>query len=88
MLKLRDADKPSTSATTSTEVTVPRLAANNKVVLSAENRPVKLKEKARIVLDEEDYTNDLEKIIVRDYFPELPKLKVRVSFAWKLFNDK
>lgn len=30
----------------------------------------------RTVLPEQEYLHRLQKIIVRDYFPELPKLKV------------
>jgi hypothetical protein len=35
--------------------------------------------KPRIVLEEDDFTGDLEKIIVRDYFPEVPRLKVNLT---------
>ena len=34
----------------------------------------------RTVLPEEQYLNNLEKIIVKDYFPELPKLKAQAEY--------
>ncbi|KAI6232175.1 hypothetical protein M3Y95_00459000 [Aphelenchoides besseyi] len=49
-------------------------------ILSAENRPVKLKETPRVMLDEEDFTNKLTKIIERDYFPELAKLRAQREY--------
>lgn len=39
------------------------------------------KKESREILPEEQYVENLEKIIVRDYFPELPKLKVDYYFS-------
>ncbi|CAD5230187.1 unnamed protein product [Bursaphelenchus okinawaensis] len=54
--------------------------SNLEVVLSEENRPVKVFKKPREVLSEDQFTEDLQKIIVRDYFPELPKLKAQQEY--------
>jgi len=48
---------------------------DHKIRLSEENRAIKLMKNPQIVLEEDDYTKELEKIIVRDYFPEVPRLK-------------
>jgi hypothetical protein len=45
-----------------------------KVLLGA--KVLETEKEARKVLPEEKYVVNLEKLIVRDYFPELPKLKV------------
>ncbi|CAD5234060.1 unnamed protein product [Bursaphelenchus xylophilus] len=54
--------------------------SNLKVILSEENRPVHVFKKPREVLPEDQFTEDLQKIIVRDYFPELPKLKAQKEY--------
>jgi hypothetical protein len=70
--------RPSTSSISDAGKSVVSKKRNedNKISLSAENRTIKLVKKPRIVLDEDDFTGELEKIIVRDYFPEVPRLKV------------
>lgn len=76
--------QPSTSnalaaaSSTDSKAVVPKkkTVGSRAIVLSAEHRPVKLIKKPRVMLDEEEFTTELEKIIVRDYFPEVPKLRV------------
>lgn len=67
--------KPSTSQETKS-VVAKRSHSNNKIISTGDDRTIKLIKKPRIVLDEDDFTDELEKIIVRDYFPEVPRLKV------------
>ncbi|KAF8788696.1 Splicing factor ESS-2 like protein [Argiope bruennichi] len=38
------------------------------------------KRKAKKILSEEDYTEQMEKIITRDFFPDLPKLKAQNAY--------
>ena len=72
-----ESPKPSTSASDeSKSVVVLKRYVDHKIRLNPENRAIKLIKKPQIVLEEEDFTNELEKIIVRDYFPEIPRLKV------------
>jgi hypothetical protein len=70
---------PSTSGksdTGSKAVVIKRSKDGSQIQLSRENQTIKVIKKPKIVLEEDDFTGELEKIIVRDYFPELPKLKV------------
>ncbi|KAJ8904540.1 hypothetical protein NDN08_001058 [Rhodosorus marinus] len=43
-------------------------------------RPVVKRPRARNVLPEEDYVDSLEQIITRDFFPELPKMKLQNAY--------
>lgn len=60
-------------------IDVPESLRKKKVVkLGA--KVLETKKQTRKVLPEEQYCENLEKIIVRDYFPELPKMKVCSHF--------
>ncbi|VDN39731.1 unnamed protein product [Gongylonema pulchrum] len=48
------------------------------VVLEA--KKLETEKEVRVVLPEEKYLAGLEKIIVRDYFPELPKLRAQKEY--------
>ncbi|XP_071848446.1 splicing factor ESS-2 homolog [Apostichopus japonicus] len=53
------------------------------LVAAKENKElaiVRKKKPSKKVLDEETYVEDLEKIIQRDFFPDLPKLKVQKEY--------
>lgn len=72
--------KPSTSGDSVKKAVVAKRRSNDsKVRLSDENRTIKVLKKPKIVLEEDDFTGELEKIIVRDYFPEVPRLKVGLT---------
>lgn len=58
--------------------------SHNQIILSEANKPLKLIKKPRVVVNEDEYLDDLQKIIVRDYFPELPKLKVSSNLSFPL----
>lgn len=82
-LEMPDSPKPTTSTNDDVRSLVPsKRSSEKRIVLRSENCVVKVVKKPRIVLEEDDFTNELEKIIVRDYFPELPRLKV----GFKRFN--
>lgn len=49
------------------------------VVLGA--RKLQTEKEVRVVLPEEKYLGRLQDIIVKDYFPELPKLRVCLVFV-------
>mmetsp|Transcript_37933 Transcript_37933/g.150862 ORF Transcript_37933/g.150862 Transcript_37933/m.150862 type:complete len:422 (-) Transcript_37933:130-1395(-) len=51
-------------------------------------RPVVKRPRSRTVLPEEEYVDSLEQIITRDFFPELPKMKLQNAYdeAWRA-ND-
>lgn len=74
---MSDPPQPSTSNESRSVVSSKR-KPEKQVVLSAENRAIKLVKKPRIMLEEDDFTGELEKIITRDYFPEVPRLKVNI----------
>uniref|UniRef100_A0A915N2W9 Uncharacterized protein n=1 Tax=Meloidogyne javanica TaxID=6303 RepID=A0A915N2W9_MELJA len=60
-------------------IDVPSSSRKTKVVrLGA--KVLETKKEVRKVLPEAQYLGNLEKIIVRDYFPELPKLKAQAEF--------
>lgn len=54
---------------------VPYSSQKDKLI-SLGTKTLVTKNETREILTEEKYVKNLEKIIVRDYFPELPKLKV------------
>ena len=59
--------------------TVPQSSNESKVVrLGA--KVLETKKEMRKVLTEEIYVDNMQKIIVRDYFPELPKLKAQAEY--------
>jgi negative regulator of replication initiation len=79
---MSDSSQPTTSTVDeSKSVVSAKRRADEQVTLSSENRTIKLVKKPRILLEEDDFTGELEKIIVRDYFPEVPRLKVRVLLS-------
>ncbi|VDK36210.1 unnamed protein product [Anisakis simplex] len=50
-------------------------------------KTLKTVKEVRVVLPEEEYLGKLQDIIVRDYFPELPKLKVIfISFFVSIYS--
>jgi hypothetical protein len=56
-------------------IDVPASSRKTKIVkLGA--KVLETKKEIRKVLPETEYVGNLEKIIIRDYFPELPKMKV------------
>ena len=57
-------------------IPVPESSRKEKAVCLGAKQ-LETKKENRKVLPEEKYVDNLEKLIVRDYFPELPKLKVR-----------
>lgn len=60
-------------------IPVPESSRKKKLVkLGA--KVLETKKQVRKVLPEEQYCANLEKIIVRDYFPELPKMKAQAEF--------
>lgn len=58
---------------------IPSSSNKQKVVVLAAKKLETVKE-VRIVLPEEEYLEGLQKIIVKDYFPELPKLKAQKEY--------
>lgn len=56
-------------------ISVPESSRKEKLVLLGA-KVLDTEKETRKVLPEEKYVGNLEKLIVRDYFPELPKLKV------------
>ncbi|KAI6191891.1 hypothetical protein M3Y97_00276700 [Aphelenchoides bicaudatus] len=73
--------KPSTSNSDEINSIVSTKSKSSKQVqLSSENRTVNVVKKPRIVLDEDVFTDNLEKIIVRDFFPEVPRLKAQREY--------
>ncbi|WKX99738.1 hypothetical protein Q1695_014537 [Nippostrongylus brasiliensis] len=57
----------------------PKSVNDGKVVKLAPKK-LQTKKEVRTVLPEEQYLEKLEKIIVRDYFPDLPKLKAQTEY--------
>ncbi|XGW17936.1 hypothetical protein V3C99_002495 [Haemonchus contortus] len=57
----------------------PKSASHGKVVKLSPKK-LQTKREVRTVLPEEQYLAKLEKIIVRDYFPDLPKLKAQSEY--------
>ena len=51
-------------------------------MVKLEPKKLKTNKEVRTILPEDKYLDKLEKIIVRDYFPELPKLKVLVLYIF------
>ncbi|VDD93080.1 unnamed protein product [Enterobius vermicularis] len=58
---------------------VPLSSKNQKIVVLGVKKLETVKE-VKTVLPEEEYLEGLQKIIVRDYFPELPKLKAQKEY--------
>ncbi|PAV85042.1 hypothetical protein WR25_04484 [Diploscapter pachys] len=55
-------------------------SSNEGKMVKLEPKKLKTNKEVRTILPEEKYLDKLEKIIVRDYFPELPKLKAQAEY--------
>ncbi|KAL3097484.1 hypothetical protein niasHS_003932 [Heterodera schachtii] len=67
-------------------VDVPESSRKKKLVkLGA--KVLETRKEARKVLPEEQYVQNLEKLIVRDYFPELPKMKAQAEYLEAVANN-
>ncbi|PAV65380.1 hypothetical protein WR25_19305 isoform D [Diploscapter pachys] len=55
-------------------------SSNEGKMVKLEPKKLKTNKEVRTILPEDKYLDKLEKIIVRDYFPELPKLKAQAEY--------
>uniref|UniRef100_A0A915E6F6 Uncharacterized protein n=1 Tax=Ditylenchus dipsaci TaxID=166011 RepID=A0A915E6F6_9BILA len=67
-------------------IPVPASSSKEKVVCLGA-KLLETKKENRKVLPEEKYVDNLEKLIVRDYFPELPKLKAQSEYLEALAKN-
>ena len=63
------------------ELQIAHMREAGELALGKHDASTKLKRKKPTVLDEDDYTDAVEKIITRDFFPDLQKTRITVSDA-------
>ena len=63
------------------ELQIAHMREAGELALAKHDASTKLKRKRPTVLDEDDYTDAVEKIITRDFFPDLQKTRITVSDA-------
>src|SRR5689334_11394990 len=64
----------------SSALVVKNQSSNENTVAIIQENPLKKEKRKLRVLEEDEFSDKIEKIIERDYFPDLPKLKAQFEY--------